>query len=118
MSGAARNGAVEKARGSSARSTPSDDERAQEILERLWPAVQSTANMPAARWRAMNKPTALALVRAGVSADDVATAHEKLSTKRGYVVWTLSWVQEELARAESAESPRPPIGYVDVSTIR
>ena len=89
---------------------------AREVLARLWPRVESAVgrSMTQTAWRAKNKRAALDMARAGLSADQVAAAHEALSAERGGAVAVLAWVQEHYPRLSGALSAtaRPPTGAI------
>lgn len=80
--------------------------RAAEILGLLWPrvSVAVTSAMTKTEWGKRNKRAALDMARVGLDDGAILAAHERLCERRGEVVYTLAWVQDELARGVVKDS--------------
>ena len=78
---------------------------ARRILEAIWPIVAERvkSSMTKTAWKKRNKATALDLVRANVPIERIIAAHAELSHQRGDVIFTLSWVQDHLAKMNPAK---------------
>ena len=111
VSGLAPNGAAPPAsRTPRQQQLPNGDEQAaREILASLWPRVEATVKraMTRTEWGKRNKRAALDMARVGLSIPEIVAAHEQLCRDRGETIYTLSWVQDAIARGGVGKSRFP-----------
>ena len=87
---------------------PPGEESARAMLEAVWERVEARVGSALTKtaWKARNKRSALEMAQAGLSAEAVLAAHERLCGERGDVVYTLKWVHEAIIRGP-AKARRP-----------